>query len=517
MNNLSSLPILSIVIFLPLVGALVLLFLRSESLLKVVAIVTTVIVFLVSLPLYFGWQNGQPGMQFEETLPWAPEIGISYHVGVDGISLLLVLLTTFLMPLVLLFSWDTVKERLKTYLVLMLVLETAMLGVFLALDLVLFFVFFEASLIPMYFLIGRWGGPRRVYAALKFFIYTMTGSAFLLAAIIALGVLHFQQTGVLSFDLPDLYNVGVPVGLQPWLFFGFAIAFAIKVPLFPFHTWLPDAHVEAPTGGSVILAGILLKMGTYGLVRFSLPLFPEPSVRFAPLFVILGIIGILYGAMVALVQKDVKSLVAYSSVAHLGFVVLGIFSLQPQSVSGSVLQMVNHGLSTGGLFLLVGFIYERRHTRMLDDFGGLWKIMPLYATFMLLTVLSSVGLPGLNGFIGEFTILLGAMRTNVVYSVLGTLGIILAAWYLLWAFSKIFQGPLNNPANRELKDLNRREVLIMVPLVVMFFVIGLFPNLFLDKVNPSVDALLAQVNQEAVIRSIDDLPQPVSLVDLVAR
>lgn len=522
---LLSLPLLSIIIFLPVAGSLVLLLLRGQRALKSVALVVSLLTFLVSLPLFFLWQAGESGFQFEEVWPWVPQLGISYHVAVDGISLPLFLLTTFLMPLTLLFSWDTVKLQLKTYLILMLLLETAMLGVFAALDLVLFFVFFEASLIPMYFLIGRWGGPRRVYAALKFFLYTATGSAFLLAAIIALGVLHRAETGVLSFDLLDLYAIGLPANVQVWLFFAFAIAFAVKVPIFPFHTWLPDAHVEAPTGGSVILAGILLKMGTYGYVRFSLPLFPDPTVRFVPLFAVLAIIGILYGGLVALAQKDVKRLVAYSSVAHLGFVVLGIFSLQPQGVSGSVLQMLNHGLSTGGLFLLVGFLYERRHTRMLDDFGGLWKIMPIYAAIFLITALSSAGLPGLNGFVGEFTILTGTMVANVTYAVLGTLGIIIAAWYLLWAFRKVFQGPLNNPANTGLKDLNLREVVIMAPLVLMFFVIGLFPNLFLDKINPSVEALLTRVNQQGQVQAMSEAEHAAvdgavladDLVSLVAR
>ncbi len=516
MASLTSLPILSLIVFLPLLGSLLLMLLRGEKALKIVALVVSLATFLISLVLYVGWKQGDPGMQFFETVPWVPQLGLSYTVGVDGLSLFLVLLTTFMMPLVLLFSWNSVHDQLKTYLVLMLLLETAMLGVFMALDLVLFFVFFEASLIPMYFLIGRWGGPRRVYAALKFFLYTATGSAFLLAAIIALGYLYKQQTGVWSFNLQDLYTLGLPANVQTLLFFGFALAFAIKVPLFPFHTWLPDAHVEAPTGGSVILAAILLKMGTYGFLRFSLPLFPEPTLRFAPLFMILALIGILYGALVALAQKDVKKLVAYSSVAHLGFVVLGIFALQAQSVSGAVLQMVNHGLSTGALFLLVGFLYERRHTRMLDDFGGIWKFMPVYAAIALIAFMSSAGLPGLNGFVGEFAILLGTTRTNVTFAVLGTLGIILAAWYLLWAFAKIFKGPSNSPANADLKDLTLREVVIMVPLVVMFIVIGLFPNLFLSKINPSVDALLNQVNNPAAVIRFDGA-QTVSAAQLVEK
>ena len=497
MSTLSSLPILSILIFLPLLGSVALMLLRGAATLKATALAVTVVTFVVSLALWLGWSQGEAGMQFLQVAPWASQLGVAYAVGVDGISMPLVLLTTLLTPLVLLFSWDTVHDQLKAYLVLMLLLESAMIGTFVALDLVLFFVFFEASLIPMYFLIGRWGGPRRVYAALKFFLYTAFGSAFLLVGIVALGYLYQQKTGAWSFDVRDLATLGLPANLQTWLFFAFTLAFAIKTPLFPFHTWLPDAHVEAPTGGSVILAGVLLKMGTYGFVRFSLPLFPVPSQRFAPLLVALALIGILYGALVALAQKDVKKLVAYSSVAHLGFVTLGIFALQRESLSGAVLQMVNHGLSTGALFLLVGFLYERRHTRMLDDFGGLWKIMPIYAAFALITFMSSAGLPGLNGFVGEFTILLGAMKTNPLYAVLGTLGIILAAWYLLWAFSKIFQGPAENPANAGLKDLHLREIVVMVPLVLLFVLIGLFPNLFLRKIEPSAQAVLDQVNRGA--------------------
>ena len=516
MVNFTSLPILSAIIFLPLLGMALVLLLRGEKAMKSAALLVSLLTFVVSLALWVGWQSGEAGMQFMDTVPWAPELGINYTVGVDGISMPLVLLTTLLLPLVLLFSWDTVRDKQKTYLALLLLLETAMIGVFAALDLVLFFVFFEASLIPMYFLIGRWGGPRRVYAALKFFIFTAFGSAFLLAAILALGWLYQQQTGVWSFNVLDLVGLGLPANVQTVLFFAFVLAFAIKVPLFPFHTWLPDAHVEAPTGGSVILAGILLKMGTYGFVRFSLPLFPEPSQRFAPLLAILAIIGILYGALVALAQKDVKKLVAYSSVAHLGFVTLGIFALQQESLSGAVLQMVNHGLSTGALFLLVGFLYERRHTRMLDDFGGLWKLMPIYAGFAMITFMSSAGLPGLNGFVGEFTILVGAMKSNILFAVLGTLGIILAACYLLWSFAKIFQGPNANAANAGLKDLNLREIVILVPLVILFIVIGLYPNLFLSKINPSTQLVVDQLSNPSAITQYYQA-QMASAVELVER
>ena len=481
----SETPLLSLITFLPLLGALVLLVLpRRGRTPWYWAVAVTTATFLLSLSLFFGWQVGEPGYQFVERRPWAPELGLNYILGVDGISLFLVLLTTFLGPIVILASWDSIRERPVTYLFLMLVLETGMLGVFLALDLVLFYLFWEATLIPMYFIIGVWGGPRRVYAAVKFFLYTMAGSALMLVAILVLRL----QSG--TFDLTRiLAEAQLDPGLQRWLFLAFALAFAIKVPLFPFHTWLPDAHVEAPTAGSVILAGILLKMGTYGFVRFALPLFPAAAVSLAVPITVLAVIGILYGGMVALRQTDFKSLVAYSSVAHLGFVMLGIFALNPQGISGAVLQMINHGLSTGALFLLVGMIYDRRHTRRLADFGGLWAVMPVYGAFLLLTVFSSAGLPGLNGFVGEFSILIGAFQAQRWAAALAALGVIVAAWYLLHAFREVMQGPLEKPENKRLTDLTKREVLILVPIAALFFLIGLFPNLFLDRINPSVMAV----------------------------
>jgi NADH-quinone oxidoreductase subunit M len=391
------------------------------------------------------------------------------------------------MPIAVYFSNLYVQEQVGLYMILMLLLETAMIGVFLALDLVLFFVFFEFSLIPMYLLIGRWGGARRIYAALKFFLYTFAGSALMLVAILAV----YYATGTLN--VLELQNGLIESGaLQTWGFLAFALAFAIKVPIFPFHTWLPDAHVQAPTAGSIILAGVLLKMGTYGYLRFAVPIFPEAAAQFGPWVGALAVIGIIYGALVALVQKDFKSLVAYSSVAHLGYVMLGLVAMNIQGVSGSVLQMVNHGVSTGALFLMVGLLYERRHTRMLDDFGGLWKSVPVYCGLLLVVVMSSAGLPGLNGFIGEFTILVGAYLQNPTYAIIGALGVILAAWYLLTAFRKIAQGPLTNPDNESshLSDLRPNEIAMLVPLVVLFFLIGLFPNLFLDKINPSVQQLV---------------------------
>ncbi len=496
-----NIPLLSIITFLPLVGAFILLALPGERLQKWWALVVSLVTFAVSCLLFAWWGTGQAGMQFVERLDWVPQFKIQYYLGVDGLSLFLVLLTTLLTVLVLLFSWEGINKRLSSYLFLLLALESGMVGVFVSLDLVLFFVFWELTLVPMYFLIGEWGGPRRIYAALKFFIYTMAGSMLMLAGIL---VLYFQGG---TFDLLQLQKLNLAPNLQIWLFAAFAVAFAIKVPLFPFHTWLPDAHVEAPTGGSVILAGVLLKMGTYGFLRFCLPLFPQATRTFVPYMAALAIVGILYGALVALVQKDVKSLVAYSSVAHLGFVVLGIFALNPQGIAGATLQMVNHGLSTGALFLLVGMLYNRRHTRLLADFGGLWKSIPVFGFLFLIVALSSAGLPGLNGFVGEFSILLGAFQANVAFAVFGTLGIILAAWYLLHAVRQMLQGPVTKAENGSLRDLNWREVLTIAPLVVLFFVIGLFPNLFLDKISPSAQAVAnAMENRPAVTMTLDRQP-----------
>jgi len=504
----SNIPVLSIVTFLPLAGALVLLALPGERLQKWWALVVSLATFAVSCLLFAWWQNGYPGMQFLERYPWVPQFNIEYLVAVDGLSLFLVLLTTFLTVLVLLFSWTGITRRLKSYLFLMLLLEAGMIGVFVALDLVLFYVFWELTLIPMYFLIGEWGDPQstytfrgrvlpwRIYAAVKFFLYTMIGSALMLVAIL---VLYTQGH---TFDLLQLQRMSLASNLQIWLFVAFGLAFAIKVPIFPFHTWLPDAHVAAPTAGSVILAGVLLKMGTYGFVRFCLPLFPQATQTFVPWIGALAIIGILYGALVALVQKDVKSLVAYSSVAHLGYVVLGLFALNAQGIAGATLQMVNHGLSTGALFLMVGMLYNRRHTRLLADYGGLWKQIPIFGFLFVIVALSSAGLPGLNGFVGEFNILLGVFQANKAFAVFGTLGIILAAWYLLHAVRQMLQGPLNKAENAALTDLNLREAVILVPIVILFFVIGLFPNLFLDKITPSAQAVVLAVQRQPAVTMV---------------
>ena len=494
MNELGF-PILSLITFLPLIGVLVILFIPREEArtIKNWAFAVAAVDFVISLTLYFYFQSDSAQMQFVEHVPWIENLGIGYHLGVDGISLFLVLLTTLLSPIAILSSWTAITDKVKEYMIFMLLLEMSMIGVFVSLDLFLFFVFWEVTLIPMYFLIGGWGGARRIYAALKFFLYTFAGSALMLIAIMVLYFMNARATGQPTFDLLQLQEFDVPAAAQTWLFLAFALGFAIKVPLFPFHTWLPDAHVEAPTAGSVILAGVMLKMGAYGFARFCLPLFPEASVTFTPLMSVLAIIGIIYGALLALSQQDVKSLVAYSSVSHLGFVVLGIFTMNAQGVSGGILQMVNHGLSTGALFLLVGMLYERRHTRLIEDFGGLWKQMPLFGLFLLIVTFSSVGLPGLNGFVGEFTILVGAFRANPVYAVFAALGVILGAWYMLTMFRQVMHGPLDKPANRELKDLSAREIAVLVPIIILIFLIGIFPNLFLDKMGASVAALLAQV------------------------
>ena len=472
-------PLLSILLAVPVVGALIIMLLPrgNAGLIKMIALGTAVVALLLSLPLYFSFR-AEPGYQFGETYAWIPSLNINYHLGIDGLSLFLVLLTTFLTAVSVLSSWTAVTEELKEYYALLLFLETAILGVFVSLDLFLFYVFWEASLIPMAILIGRWGGKRRIYASVKFIIYTMTGSALMLVAALVV----YLQAG--TSDLPAILEQGGVAGTwQIWLFFAFILAFAVKVPLFPLHTWLPAAHVEAPTAGSIMLAGVLLKMGTYGMLRFAIPLFPEAVPFWSPLLVSLSVIGILYGALVALAQDDAKSLVAYSSVAHMGFIVLGIFSGGQQGMSGAVLQMINHGLSTGMLFFMIGVLYEQRHTRMFSDYGGIWVKVPVFGIFFLLAVFSSVGLPGLNGFVGEFIILLGTFKINPIAAALGTFGIVLAAWYLLTATRKLMFGPFN-PVNDTLRDMNGREIVIALALIIFCFIIGFYPNLLLNHINP---------------------------------
>jgi len=492
--------VLSWVTFLPLVGAALVFLLprRAEGLVKVTALLTSLVAFVASVPLYTGFNASTPDYQFVEQSAWMPTLGISYHLGVDGISLLLVLLTTFLMPLTLLASWHSVERRWKEFAITMLLLETGMLGVFVALDLFLFYIFWEAMLIPMYLIIGIWGGPNRVYAAIKFVLYTLVGSLLMLVAILVLYFQHGAATGVYTFDLPIIARWVLPGGLgQSLLFLAFALAFAIKVPMWPFHTWLPDAHVEAPTPGSVILAGVLLKMGTYGFLRFCMPLFPQASLAFAPWMFTLAVIGILYGAWVSTVQTDIKKLVAYSSVSHLGFVVLGLFTLNQQGMVGGIIQMINHGLSTGALFLIVGMLYERRHTRLIADFGGLWKVVPALSVLFLIVTFSSVGLPGLNGFVGEFLILVGAFQVSRPLAAVATSGIIFGAVYMLWMYQRVFFGEVTREENRRLTDLSVREWTILVPVLALIVWIGVYPVSFTGKTEASVRALITQVQTKA--------------------
>src|SRR3990170_3243513 len=487
--------LLTAVIFLPLAGALLLVFLPRENhrLLRNVTFAVTLVEFLLSLPVAILFDGSTAAMQFVQKVPWIPQYGIEYHVGVDGISLWLVMLTTFLMPIAILSTYSAVEKHVKEFMIFMLVLEVGMVGGFLAVDLFLFYVFWELVLIPMYFLIGVWGSERRIYSAIKFFLFTFAGSVLMLVAIIALYFHHYEVTGIYSTDLLRMYAIDIPVKLQFWMFAAFALAFAFKVPMFPFHTWLPDAHVDAPTSGSVILAAVLLKMGTYGFLRFAMPLFPVAAFDLMPVVGALAVVGIIYGALVAMVQKDIKKLVAYSSVAHLGFVMLGLFAFNIQGIEGGILQMVNHGISTGALFLIVGILYERRHTRLISEFGGLSKVLPVYAVVFLIVTLSSVGLPGLNNFVGEFLILMGMFRVSPGCALLASLGVVLSAVYMLWMFQRVMFGVVTDEKNRGLPDLSAQEMACMQPFLVFVFWIGFFPQTFLGKMTASVSAVVARV------------------------
>jgi NADH-quinone oxidoreductase subunit M len=493
--------LLTILILLPVAGALALVLFsfassRREEHYRWIALLVTTATFVVSLLLLRGVGGGAE-FRFEENVSWIGAIGARYHLGVDGISLWLVLLTTLLMPIAILSSWTAIHKRQLSYYAFLLILEAAMIGVFVSLDLLLFYLFFEASLIPMFFLIGIWGGERRIYAAIKFFIYTSVGSLLMLVGIIALYFIYR------SFDYTTILQAMSASPLTPqmefWLFLAFAFAFCIKVPLFPFHTWLPDAHTEAPTAGSVILAGVLLKMGTYGLLRFNLGLFPEAARYWAPVIITLAVIGIIYGALVAMVQPDVKRLVAYSSVSHMGFVVLGLFSFTELGMQGALYQMLSHGVSTGALFLFVGFIYERRHTRMISEFGGLAKPMPWFSTLFVIASLSSIGLPFLNGFVGEFLILIGmwtsrAITHSWIATMLAATGVIWAAVYMLWMLQRVVFGPITNPENATLRDLNKREIGLLLPLLVLMLFMGVYPRVFLDRSKASVETIRARVS-----------------------
>jgi len=504
--------LLTLLVFVPLAGAAIIAMVgrEREALIHRLALATSIVVFGLTLLLWARFDAASAEFQFVERYPWIPSFGIDYFVGVDGISLLLVVLTAFLTPLALLSSWGSIHTRVKAFVLFVLALEAAMIGVFVALDLFLFYVFWDAMLIPMYFLIGIWGYDNRVYAAVKFLLYTMAGSVLMLVAILALGYYHGVATGMPSFDLLKLYDLQIPRALQFWGFLAFAIAFAIKVPVFPFHTWLPDAHVQAPTAGSVILAGVMLKMGTYGLVRFAFPLFPEAALYFAPYLGVAAVIGIIYGALVAMVQPDLKKLVAYSSVSHLGFVALGISAMNIQSVQGAVYQMLAHGVSTGALFLIVGMLSDRRHTRLIAEFGGLKKVLPKLSSAFLVVTLASIGLPGLNGFVGELLILLGAFRWDPRFASFAATGVLLSAVYMLWMFQRVNYGPVSREENATLPDLTTRERFTLWPAVAMTIVMGVFPMAFLRPMEASVARLVEQVrrNQSQTVQT------PVGVGDL---
>jgi NADH-quinone oxidoreductase subunit M len=497
--------LLTALVFLPVVGAAFVAFTPREAVRaqKTIALLVSGVVFLVSLLLLRGFEP-VAGMQFEVSRPWIPAYGISYHVGVDGLSLWLVLLTTFLTPVALLGSWDGIDRRVREFNVFMLLLEAGMVGVFVSLDLFLFYIFWEAMLIPMYFLIGIWGHEKRIYAALKFFLYTFAGSVLMLVAFIVL----YRASGMGTFDLQQLTRVNLDPTLQTWLFLAFALAFAIKVPMFPFHTWLPDAHVEAPTAGSVILAGVLLKMGVYGFLRLGIPLFPEAALRFAPWIGALAVIGIIYGALLSLVQPDLKKLVAYSSVSHLGFVMLGVAAFTTTGVVGAVYQSLNHGISTGALFLLVGMLYERRHTRLIDQFGGLKSVMPWFSALFLLLCLSSLAVPGFNGFVGEFLILLGTWSFRPVYTAVAVLGVILAAGYILWMVQRVLYGEVTHAENASLRDLSVREAVVLVPLAALALLMGVASPLFTRTIEPTAAALVHDVRARSGAARAAETPGP---------
>lgn len=496
MTNTAHFPLLSLVLFTPLAGALLLLFVnkQNENAIRWIANLFALAGFIVSLPLWFWYDSANPEFQFVERAPWIASIGAEYFLGVDGFSALLTLLATLMGVIAILSSWTAITERVKEYYIFLLVLQTGMIGAFVSLDFLLFFLFWEVMLVPMYFLIGIWGSDRRLYSAIKFFLYTLVGSVVMLLGILALYFYHYNTTGVYTFDITQFQKLNLPFNLQWWIFLAFFLGFAIKVPMFPFHTWLPDAHTDAPTAGSVILAAVLLKMGTYGFIRFSLPILPEATRHFVPYVAFLCIVGIVYGALVAMAQRDWKRLVAYSSVSHMAMVMLGMFALNPVGIRGSIIQQINHGISTGALFLLVGVVYERRHTRQISEYGGLSKVMPVYAAIFLLMTMSSIGLPALNGFIGELLILQGVFVASKVWAAFAASGIVLGAAYMLWLYQRTMFGKIENPKNEHLQDLSLREVVTFAPLIVLAVWIGLYPTPFLTRLNTSVDRVIARVN-----------------------
>ena len=498
MNNAAEFPLLSLILLVPLVGAIILLFVdrRRDDTIRWIANIVASLGFLVSLPLWFWYDSANPDWQFVERAPWIPSIGAEYFLGVDGFSSLLVLLTTLMGMIAILSSWTAITERVKEYYIFLLVLQTGMIGAFITLDFLLFFLFWEVMLVPMYFLIGIWGSDRRLYSAIKFFLYTLVGSVVMLLGILAVYFYQYSVTGVYTFDVTQFHELNMPVDLQWWVFLAFFLGFAVKVPMFPFHTWLPDAHTDAPTAGSVILAAVLLKMGTYGFIRFSLPILPDATVSFVPLIAGLSIVGIIYGALVALSQSDWKRLVAYSSVSHMGLVMLGMFALTPVGITGSIIQQINHGISTGALFLIVGIVYERRHTREISEYGGLSKTMPVFAAVFLIMTMSSIGLPTLNGFIGEILILQGIFVVNKWWAAVAATGIVLGAAYMLWLYQRTMFGTIDNPKNEGLADLNMRELATFVPLIILAVWIGLYPSPFLRRLETSVERVMTRVNAD---------------------
>ncbi|MGH7567166.1 MAG: NADH-quinone oxidoreductase subunit M [Gemmatimonadota bacterium] len=498
---------LTTILFFPILGVVLLAGIpgANRTAIRQATLVISVIHFLIALPLWWLYAPGGAEYQFVERVPWIESLGVEYHLGVDGVSILLTLMTVLLTPLAVLASWRYVDRHVKEFHITLLVLTTGMLGVFFALDLFVFYVFWELMLVPMYFIIGVWGGERRIYAAVKFFLYTFIGGLLMLVGILALYFYHEQATGVYTTSLADLLAVDIPGELQLAFFLAFAIAFAIKVPVFPFHTWLPDAHVQAPAAGSVILAAVLLKMGTYGFYRFAMPLFPEAARDALPWIAGLAVVGIIYGAMVALVQPNMKKLVAYSSVSHLGFVMLGLFALNATGVQGSVIQMINHGISTGALFFICGMLYDRRHTYEIEEFGGLSAVMPVFAVLFMIVTLSSIGLPGLNGFVGEFLILVGMFQSHPWMTGIATVGVILAAYYMLRMFQRVMFGDIEREANRALPDLSGREVAVLLPLVALIVWIGVYPAPFLDRTEPSVERFVERVTRTSPSTATEEI------------
>src|SRR6059058_5312481 len=503
---------LSIILFTPLVGAFILLLVSKQNAnaIRWIANIVAFLGFAVSVPLWFWYNPQNADFQFVERAPWIPSVGAEYFLGVDGLSTLLILLTTMMGFIAMLSSWTAITERVKEYYIFLLVLQTGMLGAFMALDFLLFFLFWEVMLVPMYFLIGIWGSANRLYSAIKFFLYTLVGSVVMLLGILALYFYSHSVTGVYTFDVTQYHRLNLPFNLQWWIFLAFFLGFAIKVPMFPFHTWLPEAHTDAPTAGSVILAAVLLKMGTYGFLRFSLPILPDATRGFVPFIVLLSIIGIVYGALVALAQKDWKRLVAYSSVSHMALVMLGMFALNPVGITGSIIQQLNHGISTGALFLIVGIVYERRHTREISEYGGLSKVMPVYAAIFLIMTMSSIGLPTLNGFIGEFLILQGVFVASKMWAAFAASGIVLGAAYMLYLYQRTMFGKVENPKNEHLRDLNLREFATFAPLLILAVWIGLYPAPFLRRLETSVNRVVLRVSPEYRAQVIAPAPAAVA-------